>query len=282
MSFDNFPMASIEVSEKDFYDLVIYLRNFDINVLGLKKSHFLRRIKTRMIRAGKKTVSEYIQFAKQNVEEQENLKQAFSINVTHFFRNADTFEELKKRVFPILTRQNGRIKIWSAGCADGAEPYTLAMIVHSLGLSSVQVKIIASDYNPESLELAKKGIYPIQYDREMPLHYKKYITMNQKENLYEIDPQLRNYIEFRVHNLITDDLRVIGQNSYNLVLCRNVLIYFTKEQQELIYEKFYQALKMEGFFVVGRSEIILGDYRTKFSLFDSNHRISRKMMKKES
>ena len=80
-----------------------------------------------------------------------------------------------------------------------------------------------------------------------------------------------------MHNLITDDLKVIGENSYNLVLCRNVLIYFTKEQQELIYEKFYQALKLEGFFIVGRSEIILGDYRTKFSLFDSNHRISRKM-----
>lgn len=274
---DNVPFSSIDISEKDFNDLTIYLRNFDINVLGLKKSHFLRRIKTRMIRVGKKTVSEYIQYTKQNAEEQENLKQAFSINVTHFFRNADTFEEIKKKVFPILIKQNGRIRIWSAGCADGAEPYSLAMIAHSLGLTPTQIKITASDYNPESLELAKKGLYPKQYDRELPAQFKKYLLLNEKENIYEIEPQLKNYIEFKVHNLITDNLTVIGANSYNLVLCRNVLIYFTKEQQELIYEKFYDALKSDGFFVVGRSEIILGDYRTKFSLFDSNHRISRKM-----
>ncbi len=277
MSLDNVPFSSIDISEKDFNDLTIYLRNFDINVLGLKKSHFLRRIKTRMIRVGKKTVSEYIQYTKQNAEEQENLKQAFSINVTHFFRNADTFEEIKKKVFPILIKQNGRIRIWSAGCADGAEPYSLAMIAHSLGLTPTQIKITASDYNPESLELAKKGLYPKQYDRELPAQFKKYLLLNEKENIYEIEPQLKNYIEFKVHNLITDNLTVIGANSYNLVLCRNVLIYFTKEQQELIYEKFYDALKSDGFFVVGRSEIILGDYRTKFSLFDSNHRISRKM-----
>ena len=277
MSMDNVPFSSIDISEKDFNDLTIYLRNFDINVLGLKKSHFLRRIKTRMIRVGKKTVSEYIQYTKQNAEEQENLKQAFSINVTHFFRNADTFEEIKKKVFPILIKQNGRIRIWSAGCADGAEPYSLAMIAHSLGLTPTQIKITASDYNPESLELAKKGLYPKQYDRELPAQFKKYLLLNEKENIYEIEPQLKNYIEFKVHNLITDNLTVIGANSYNLVLCRNVLIYFTKEQQELIYEKFYDALKSDGFFVVGRSEIILGDYRTKFSLFDSNHRISRKM-----
>ena len=277
MSLDNVGFSSIDITEKDFNDLAIYLRNFDINVHGLKKSHFLRRIKTRMIRVGTKTVTEYIQFTKKSSEEQENLKQAFSINVTHFFRNADTYEELRKRVFPILAKNNQRVRIWSAGCADGAEPYTLAMIAHSLSISPAQLKIIASDYNPESLELAKKGLYPKQYDREMPVQFKKYLTLKEKENMYEIDPQLKNYIDFKIHNLITDDLRVIGENSYNMVLCRNVLIYFTKEQQELIYEKFYQALKLEGFFIVGRSEIILGDYRTKFSLFDSNHRISRKM-----
>ena len=276
MSLDNFPFSSIDISDKDYRDLAVYLRNFDINVLGLKKSHFLRRIKTRMIRVGKRTVTEYIQFAKQNTKEQENLKQAFSINVTHFFRNADTFEELKKKVFPLLAK-GGRVRIWSAGCADGAEPYTLAMIASSLGLTPAQVKITASDYNPESLEIAKKGMYPKQYDRELPNQYKKYLTFNEKESLYEINPQLKNYIDYKVHNLITDDLRVIGENSHNLILCRNVLIYFTKEQQELIYEKFYRALKLEGFFVVGRSEIILGNYRTKFTLFDSNHRISRKM-----
>lgn len=278
MSLDNFPMSSIDISEKDFKDLTVYLRNFDINVLGLKKSHFIRRIKTRMIRVGKQTVSEYITYAKSNPEEQENLRQAFSINVTHFFRNADTWEELKKRVFPILAK-NGRVKIWSAGCADGAEPYTLAMIANSLGLTPAQVKIVASDYNPESLTMAKRGVYPKQYDREVPPQFKKYLLFNDKDQTYEIDPQLKNYIEYKVHNLITDDLRVIGENAYNLVLCRNVLIYFTKEQQELIYEKFYKALKTEGFFVVGRSEIILGDYRLKFGLFDSNHRISRKVAK---
>ena len=213
MSIENIGIAQIDISEKDFQDLAIYLRKFDINVLGLKKSHFLRRIKTRMIRVGKKTVAEYLSFVKNSKEEQENLVQAFSINVTHFFRNADTFEEIRKKVIPLLTQNNSRVRIWSAGCADGAEPYTLAMLFNSLGLTPAQVKIIASDYNPESLEMAKRGIYPKEYDREMPSQYKKYLNLRQSDNMYEIDPQLKTYIEYKVHNLITDDLTVIGENA---------------------------------------------------------------------
>ena len=277
MPVENIAMSTIDISDKDYLDLEKYLKLFDINVSALKKSHFLRRIKTRMIRVGIKTVTEYIIYAKKTQEEQENLKQAFSINVTHFFRNADTWEELRKKVFPILTQNNARVKIWSAGCADGAEPHTLAMIAHSLGLTPGQVRIVASDYNPESIEMSKRGVYPKEYAREMPSQFKKYLTENETSNTYEIDPQLKSYIEYKQHNLINDDLQVIGENSYNMVLCRNVLIYFTKEQQELIYEKFYRALKKDGFFIVGRSEIILGDYRGKFSLFDSHHRISRKI-----
>lgn len=277
MPIENIGMATIDISDKDFLELERYLKLFDINVNALKKSHFLRRIKTRMIRVGIRTVTEYIAYTKKTQEEQENLRQAFSINVTHFFRNADTWEELRKRVFPILAKNNSRVRIWSAGCADGAEPYTLAMIANSFGLTPGQVKIIASDYNPESIEIAKKGIYPLEYAREMPAHFKKYLTENSESRTYEVDPHLKPYIEYKLHNLINDNLRVIGENTYNMVICRNVLIYFTKEQQELIYEKFYNALKKDGFFIVGRSEIILGDYRTKFSLFDSHHRISRKI-----
>ena len=253
MPIENIYMSQIDISEKDFRDLSIYLKNFDINVLGLKKSHFLRRIKTRMIRVGTKRVCVYLCFVYSNKVEQENLVQAFSINVTHFFRNADTFEEIKKKVIPLLSQNNAKVKIWSAGCADGAEPYTLAMILQNMGLPPSQVRITATDYNPESLEMAKKAIYPKEYDREMPSQYKKYLITRQSDNMYEIDSQLKNYIEFKVHNLITDDLKVIGLNTYNLILCRNVMIYFNKEQQVLIYDKFYQALKKDGFFIVGRS-----------------------------
>jgi chemotaxis protein methyltransferase CheR len=231
-----------------------------------------------MIRVGTKSVTEYINFAKNSLEEQENLKQAFSINVTHFFRNADTYEVILKKILPTITANNARAKIWSAGCADGAEPYSLAMMLHSIGIQPGQAKILASDYNPESLEMAKRGIYPKEYDRELPIQFKKYLTYNQADNTYQIDTNLKNYIDFKIHNLISDDLRNIGENSFNLILCRNVLIYFTKEQQELIYEKFYAGLKKDGFFIVGRSEIILGNYREKFSLFDSNHRISQKIV----
>lgn len=283
MATENIFMSEIEISEKDFHDLTIYLKNFDINVLGLKKSHFIRRIKTRMIRVGTKNVPDYLIYVKKYKEEQENLIQSFSINVTHFFRNADTYEEIRKKVIPILSHNNARIKIWSAGCADGAEPYTLAMIIHNMGLTAGQVRIVATDYNPESLEMAKRGVYPKEYDREMPVQYKKYLSTRDSDGMYEIDPQLRSYIDFKVHNLITDNIKtVIGENTCNLILCRNVMIYFNKEQQELIYEKFYNALKRDGFFIVGRSEIILGDYRKKFSLFDSNHRISRKIIETNS
>lgn len=267
----------VELSDQENTDLTIFLRSFKINVAALKKSHFVRRIKTRMTRTGTNTVHEYIAYVRKNIKEQEQLKQAFSINVTHFFRNPDTWEAIEKQVFFILRRNNARIKIWSAGCADGAEPYTLAMIANKLGLPAGQVKIVASDYNKDSLEIAKKGVYPKDYDKELPEDYKnKYFT--KIDSGYQIDTKtLLPYIDFKFHNLIEDNILKIGKNYFNMVLCRNVMIYFTKEHQDILYDKFYDALRIDGFFIVGRSEIILGDFKSRFSLFNANHRISRKV-----
>ena len=278
MSEEVLGINSIDISDKNYNDLAIFLKSLDVDIFALKKSHFLRRIKTRMVRVGTKTVDEYIKFTRKNIQEQENLKQSFSINVTHFFRNPDSFEELQKRIIPLITNNNARAKIWSAGCADGAEPYTLAMILDNLGISPAQVKIIASDYNPDSLALAKRGIYPKDYDKEMPSIYKnKYLTLLESGE-YQVDPKLKNYIEFKIHNLISDDLHpIIGKNTYNLVLCRNVMIYFATEHQNLIYQKFYDALKINGFYMTGRSEVVLGEFRSKLTVFNALHRISQKI-----
>ena len=122
------------------------------------------------LKTGYNSVSDYIQFAFKDLEEQKMLRQAFSVNFTRFFRNIKTFNFIKSDILPNLLKRltNKPITIWSAGCADGAEAYTLAILCNELKLKHHHIKIIATDFNQKSLDIAQKGKYPVDYLFETP------------------------------------------------------------------------------------------------------------------
>ncbi|MFX1253615.1 MAG: CheR family methyltransferase [Promethearchaeota archaeon] len=271
-------LIKVECSEKDLNQIELLLKSINVNLFSLKKSHVLRRIRVRMMRTGCKTISEYYRYVQTHEKEKEELYLTFSINVTRFFRNADTFHFIKQEVFPKLLHRKDRhkpLKIWSAGCADGAEAYTLAIMCKQFNLRPTRVKILATDYNRQLLVKAEEGIYPVEYLSEITKEQKQLCFTQISKDSIQINPELKPFIEFRKHNL-TQENSLLPDTDFDLILCRNVLIYFTRDQQEPIFQMFYEKLKPMGFLILGRTEILPISRYEQFSIFSPTHRIVRK------
>lgn len=241
----------------------------------------MRRIEAAYHRSKTNSLEEYLAKLRKNPEELKNLKQFFSINVTRFFRNQDTFEQLSRLYLPQLIakkKNNGNnflLNIWSVGCANGAEPYTLAiMLSQILGepIAQINVKIIGSDINSEMLQVAEKGIYSVKSMEEVPKSILKQYFTKLPPELYQINHQIQKMVHFRYHDLLND--RPLMQQ--DLVVCRNVLIYFSRQSQGKLFDELTKSLKPHGLLILGRTEILPHHYRSKFTLMDTKHRIYQK------
>ncbi|MFX0095773.1 MAG: CheR family methyltransferase [Candidatus Hodarchaeota archaeon] len=275
-------MIKTTFSDDELKQVERLLQSININLASLKTSHVLRRLRVRMSRTNCKTVGEYSRYLNTHEEEKKKLYLAFSINVTRFFRNPDTFQFLKEKVFPLLVRRTDRhkpLKIWSAGCADGAEAYTLAILCKQFNLRPGRVIIYATDYNRELLAAAKERIFPFEYLRETPEEIQNAYFTQVSRNDVQISPELKHFIEFQEHNLLQENVRPPAP-SFDMIVCRNVLIYFTMDQHEGIFQQFYRYLKPQGFLVIGRTEILPIKWHDRFTIFSSHHRISRKKEQK--
>ncbi|MFX1534354.1 MAG: CheR family methyltransferase [Promethearchaeota archaeon] len=238
-------------SEDDLKMLGWLLKSLGIKQGSLKKSHLLRRVRVRMMRTRCEKFSEYYRYIQTHKEERQKLFLTFSINITRFFRNADTYLFIEQQILPVIRKRvrNGRpVKIWSAGCADGAEPYSLAILCEQSNLYPPNVKIIATDFNHELISKARKGIYPQEYlDETSPSIQCKYFSPR-AANMVQISPHLLDYIDFKVHNLTLEGAKA-PSSRVDLIVCRNVLIYFSKEQQHQIFQMFHKALRTMGFLI---------------------------------
>jgi len=172
-----------------------------------------------------------------------------TINVTEFFRNPEIFDELSKKVKSELPYNSG-LKIWSAACSIGAEPYSLAMIIDNLN-SRVNHKIIATDIDSTILEKAKNGEYVFSEIKNVPKQFlDKYFEM--KDDKYCINSKIKKIVEFKKHDLILDNY----ESNFDLVVCRNVVIYFNQDVKDRIYKKMAASLKKGGLLFVGATESI--------------------------
>ncbi len=272
-----FLIPDLEITDEEFKRLGVLLNSVGINISSLKKAHLLRRIRMRMSRTGNKSsFSDYLQYAKSSEEEQKKLRLAFSINVTRFFRDKTPFEYIKNEILPKLRKLNPTktVKVWSAGCAAGAEPYSLAILCKELNLAPIRVEITATDFNSELLKAAKIGIYPKEYVVETAQEIQtRYFTHKSPENV-QISKQLKNYIVFKYGNLTDDSEKNLG--IFDLVVCRNVLIYFSEEEKLKVFKKFYKALKPQGFLILGMTEILPFSYRKDFRIYSEKYRVYMK------
>lgn len=174
-----------------------------------------------------------------------------TINVSEFFRNPERWQVLEKQFLrPMLQQNGGRLKCWSAACSTGEEPYTLAILLHRLDALS-KATLLATDLDQGVLDKALKGIYAERALREVtPELRAQYFSL--REEGYVFDEKLKKAVSFRRQNLLEDRF----DSSFDVIICRNVMIYFTEEAKKVLYRKFAGALKPGGILFVGSTEQI--------------------------
>jgi chemotaxis protein methyltransferase CheR len=237
-------------------------------------SYLRRRIKSRMFYHRISSFKDYFDYVKHNDREREGLLKNLTINVTRFYRNNPLWTELKNEVLPELLRRKGEgtpIRIWSAGCSSGEEPYTLVIILKEIlgdSFDSYNFKIFATDIDSDALNKALMGEYTFTALTETnPNIIKKYFK--KEGEIYIIDEGIKRCIQFLQHDIFHDKMF----DNLDLILCRNVVIYFRREAKKKLYLEFYNHLNDQGYLILGKTEIILGDARTKFHTVNSGEKV---------
>lgn len=223
-----------------------------IDLNQYKPAQMQRRITNLMTRHN---VSRYMDFY-QLLEKDEVLFRYFidylTINVTEFFRTPEKFVELEQKVIPDLLQQSPRLKIWSAGCSTGAEPYSMSIMLSEL-TPRVKHQILASDLDVKMLAKAKEGVYQSNELKNVsPARMEKYFRKVDGDHCAVI-PEVKMGINFQHHNLLLDKY----ESGLDLISCRNVVIYFTEEAKDKLYRRFLDALRPGGVLFVGGTEAIL-------------------------
>jgi len=220
-----------------------------------KTPTLLRRITKRMIQGSFPDPETYIGYLQDHTEEVNRLGQDFLIGVTRFFRDPEAFDILREKVIPAIIankEEDGTIKIWVTACSTGEEAYTIAMVVDEVLESTAKnlsVKIFASDIDPEAIQFASSGEYPLSIEKDLdPRLLNKYFVRSGKS--LSIIPRIRKQIVFAKHNIIKDPPFIRN----DLVSCRNMLIYINPSMQQRIFSLLLFASGKDGFLFLGPSE----------------------------
>ncbi len=226
------------------------------------------------------TFREYMRILNETPEEYDNLLNRITINVSEFFRNQATFRAVEEQVLPLLLdgkkkSGNSILRIWSAGCATGEEPYSIAIMFKEFfkkNSENMKVTIFATDIDNEAIEKAKTAIYPkkaLVNLKNFPID--DYFELHEDE-AYVVKPEIRDMVKFKHHNMISD----VPLKRIDMVFCRNVLIYFNRQLQRKVYINFHQALAQKGFLVAGKVETLMNMGEDMFDRVDQAERIFQK------
>ncbi len=236
-----------------------------------------RHLRSRIIETKSANCREYINYLKNYPEEIDNFLGELSINVTHFFRDAEVFKAFQRGALGALIdykRKNNLnlIRLWSAGCASGQEPYSLAIMMKEAlwGSNDLTVKVWATDVDAQTLERARAGEYEAKDLRETDkkiLDKYFYPSYNGK---YSVVDEIKGMVRFEKRNLISEP----GVKFIDVIFCRNVMIYFTREQQEVLFNKFHQSLNSGGYLVTAKVESIWN--KDLFTCLDASNKIYKK------
>ena len=239
-------LDNYEQFKKDVYTLT----KIDLNCY--KEKQMRRRIDTLITKNKINYYSEYVALIKKDKEKFEQFVNFLTINVSEFYRNPEQWKILENEVFPKLVEKFGKnIKIWSAACSTGDEPYSLVMSLSRV-VTLANIKVIATDIDKQVLEQARVGLYNEKSLVGVPADLKaKYFT--KVGNSYQISDEIKKHVEFKEHNLLKDPY----PTGCHLIVCRNVVIYFTEEAKDEIYKKFNASLVKGGSLFIGSTEQIM-------------------------
>ena len=245
---------------------VFKLTTIDLN--AYKEKQMRRRIDTLITKNNINDYDEYVALIKRDKEKFDQFVNFLTINVSEFYRNPEQWKILDAEVFPKLVQTFGKnLNIWSAACSTGDEPYSLVMAL-SKHVPLNNIKIIATDIDKQVLDTARMGLYNEKSIAAVPTEFKsKYFT--KVGNSYQISDEIKKRVEFKEHNLLKDPY----PSGCHMIVCRNVVIYFTEEAKDEIYKKFNQSLVKGGTLFIGSTEQImnykeLGYQRNKSFFFE--------------
>ena len=237
-----------------FKTAVLQLTGIDLN--AYKERQMKRRIDALISKNGINDYEAYVHLLKTDKVKFEEFVNYLTINVSEFYRNPDQWEAMDKQIIPEMIQKFGKnLRIWSAACSTGDEPYSLAMLLSKF-MPLNRIKIIATDIDEQVLDKARMGLYRGQSLNALPDEFKtKYFT-KVGDNSFQIKDEVKKCVEFKKHNLLKDPY----PTRLNLIVCRNVVIYFTEEAKDGIYRRFYESLVPGGTLFVGSTEQIV-NYR---------------------
>lgn len=235
----------------------------EIDLSCYKETQMKRRIDSLISRNNCSSYSDYLVLIKNDRNKFEQFVNYLTINVSEFWRNPEQWTILENMVIPEL-KGKSTVKIWSAACSTGDESYSLAMLLSRyFPLSSIN--IIASDLDKQVLSQAQKGIYEAASLKYLPAAFKEQFFVQISDTAYQISDALKKCITFKEHNLLKDAYPA----NCDLIVCRNVLIYFTEDAKNMIYPKFSDALNKNGILFLGSTEQILFAERFGFKPISS-------------
>lgn len=250
--------------DRDFEQFIANVkRKTGIDLALYKEQQMKRRLTTLRKKRGYDSFERFYEAMLQDEMLFAEFLDRMTINVSEFWRNPNRWDVLHNRFIPELVQMHGKLTCWSAACSTGEEPYSLAMILDHLNLLP-QSKIIASDIDENAIAKAKQGIYSERSIRDLPQYFaQKYMT--EKDSLLHVSDRIKQAVQFEQMNLLSDPFRT----NYDLIICRNVLIYFTDEAKDLIYRKFSASLKPGGILFVGSTEQIFSPEQYGFESADT-------------
>ncbi len=248
-------------NEHDFRRLAEYVqRNYGIN-LTKKKQLIEGRLSSTLYTMGYSSFKEYVDFILTGSTQKdiEILLNKLTTNYTYFMREEAHFDYLKNTVLPYLvnTKKNKVLSIWSAGCSTGQEPYTISIILKEfLGkdASKWDTRVLATDISQNVLAQAQKGVYPKESLKDLPQQWiNKYFIENKGTDQFEVTNELKSNVIYKTFNLM-DPIKF--KIPFDVIFCRNVMIYFDQPTKDALVERFYNATNPGGYLLIGHSETI--------------------------
>ncbi len=261
-----------------FMGKVLRDRGFDLT--QYRRAYVERRLAARLRTLDLRTYRDYADLLEADPTEYKQMLDTLTINVTDFFRDAAVWDILRTRVIPdlIADKLRGRsrtIRIWSAGCASGEEPYSIAMMVLDvLGKDADKflINVLGTDLDPDVLQIAEKGRYTRDALKNISPSYQVRFTRAAGKTQFDIKQDVARLVRFRQSSLFGDSpMKVV-----DLILCRNVFIYLDRPKQMAVLERFWGSLARGGYLVLGRSEKMPADMARRFEPIEPRERIYRR------
>lgn len=252
-------MGDYEVFKQKIFQLT------KIDLSCYKERQMKRRIDSLITKSKVSSYDEYVALLQTDGEKLEEFVAYLTINVSEFYRNPEQWKLLENEMLPYLFERFGnQIKIWSAACSTGDEPYTLVMMLAKF-IPMNRIEIIATDIDKQVLEKAQIGLYDEKSLRGLPNEYVTKYFSKIGNRSYQISDEVKRCVTFKQHNLLKDPYI----KECHLIVCRNVMIYFTEEAKKDIYIKFCDSLQKDGLLFVGSTEQIITPNELGFSSFKS-------------